>query len=405
MTARKQKQIAYNERVLQAEDEIAGINCDIADFLSGMSSTGTIPVCINAGASMKRNEKILGGQLWLQEGQSVTAVNGTLEGMPNTRESAILAAAVEAVEWKHPIEPISADGKRQASRAFSYPAEMPQLEEAMKEFLSNPSEQEDGSHIAFWRIIGKCAEYESSPRFYREDSDAIRSDPELAAAVPVWSNTAAQVSVGSRDLVLEDGPDTMNSSDEESPKKEHGEVLTGMYTERLKAPILISQSETARQKAAWSYAESQGYSAQINSDQASSAGGEFSDSDLPAPTMRRSRFETSGPSESAQRSSNPFVPRPVTPTGSAPSRPATPSGNVPSRPSTPTVSVPPDPPSPKRKSGLKAATLRGAPAESEHPMTIWSKKSKTASRAGGLRPVGGSGKTDTCVASSHPSQT
>jgi hypothetical protein len=36
-------------------------------------------------------------------------------GMPNTRESAILAAAVEAVEWKHPIEPVSEDGKRHLS--------------------------------------------------------------------------------------------------------------------------------------------------------------------------------------------------------------------------------------------------------------------------------------------------
>jgi hypothetical protein len=82
-----------------------------------------------------------------------------------------------------------------------YPAEMPQLEEAMNEFSQNPSEQEDGSHIAFSKILGKCAEYESSPRFFREDSDEIRSNPELAAAVPFWMNIAAQVSVGSRVLV------------------------------------------------------------------------------------------------------------------------------------------------------------------------------------------------------------
>jgi hypothetical protein len=33
----------------------------------------------------------------------MTAVNGTIDGMPNTREFAILAAAVDAVEWRHPI--------------------------------------------------------------------------------------------------------------------------------------------------------------------------------------------------------------------------------------------------------------------------------------------------------------
>jgi hypothetical protein len=155
MTSRKQKQVAYNERVFQAEDEAAGINCDIADFLAGMSSTGLITVCINAGVSMKKGEATLGGQLWQQEGRSMTAVNGTLEGMPNTRESAILAAAVEAVEWKHPIEALSPEGKRLTPRIVIYPAEMPQLEAEMNEFFQNPTGLEDGKHIAYSRILGK----------------------------------------------------------------------------------------------------------------------------------------------------------------------------------------------------------------------------------------------------------
>jgi hypothetical protein len=163
MTSRKLKQIAYNERVLKAEDEIAGINCDVADFLSGLNTSEVITVCVNACASMKKNETILGGQYWQQEGRSMTAVNATIDGMPNTRESAILAAAVEAVEWKHPIEPVSEDVKRLGSRVVIYPAELPQLEEAMIEFSQNPSEMEDGSHIAFSKILRKCAEYETSP--------------------------------------------------------------------------------------------------------------------------------------------------------------------------------------------------------------------------------------------------
>jgi hypothetical protein len=159
MTTRKQKQIAYNERVLKAEDEIAGINCDFADVLSDMNAVEIVTVCVNAGASMKRNEAILVGQSCRQECRSMTAVNGTVDGMPNTRESAILAAAVEGVEWKHPIEPVSDEGKRLGSRVVKYPAEMPQLEEAMNEFSQNPSELEDGSHIAFSKILEKCAEY------------------------------------------------------------------------------------------------------------------------------------------------------------------------------------------------------------------------------------------------------
>jgi hypothetical protein len=59
-------------------------------------------------------------------------------------------------------------------------------------------------------------------------------------------NIAAQVSVGSRVLVQENGPDVMNSSDEDSPTEEHGDKLTGMYTEGLKAPVHLSQSQVAR---------------------------------------------------------------------------------------------------------------------------------------------------------------
>jgi hypothetical protein len=55
-------------------------------------------------------------------------------------------------------------------------------------------------------------------------------------------------------LVQEDGPDVSNSSDEDSPIEEHGEVLKGMCTEGVKAPVVISESEVAKQKAFWSYA-------------------------------------------------------------------------------------------------------------------------------------------------------
>jgi hypothetical protein len=136
-----------------------------------------------------------------------------------------------------------------------YPAEMPLLEEAMNEFSQNPSEQEDGNHIAFSKILEKCAEYETSPRSFREDSSEILNDPELAAAVPIWMNTAAPISVGSRDLVLENGPDVSNSSDEDSPTEEHGDKLTGVYVGDLKAPVILSQSEAARQKATAAYTE------------------------------------------------------------------------------------------------------------------------------------------------------
>jgi hypothetical protein len=218
-------------------------------------------------------------------------------------------------------------------------------------------------------------------------------------------NTAAQVSVGSPDLVLENGPDVMNSDDEDAVNEEHGDVLTDMYTAGLKAPVLLSQSEVARQRAAAEHFKKVGYGNWINSDAQTSTSSDFSQSapTSPATTRCGSRFETSG-------RSNPFKsaapPRPSTPVAKA--SPVLPmktskSSQVPSG-SLTSVSVPPDPPSPERsgRSGKKASAPR-APAESDgsHPMVTRHR----ASRARDLRPVGGPGQTDTCVASSHPSQT
>jgi hypothetical protein len=44
--------------------------------------------------------------------------------------------------------------------------------------------------------------------------------------------TAARVATGNRPRVLEDGPDVMNSDDEDSKTEEHGDKLTGMYVNR-----------------------------------------------------------------------------------------------------------------------------------------------------------------------------
>jgi hypothetical protein len=64
MHASLPKQVAYNQRVLKAVEEIDGINCDLADFLSGMTHDPADPViiCVEAGESLKRHEQHLGGQ-------------------------------------------------------------------------------------------------------------------------------------------------------------------------------------------------------------------------------------------------------------------------------------------------------------------------------------------------------
>jgi hypothetical protein len=195
----------------------------------------------------------------------MTAVNAVIDGMPNTRESAILSGAVEAVEWSHPMEPRTEDGRRIASRVVIYPAEIEPLEEALSDFSQHPSELEDGKHIAFSKILEKTAENVTPPRIIREDSSEFANDPELSETVAFNMNLASEVSTGGRPLVLENGPDTLNSSDEESLVDERGDEEPNMYTHGLKAPVIRSCSEVARQRASAEFFKKAGYGKWIES--------------------------------------------------------------------------------------------------------------------------------------------
>jgi hypothetical protein len=89
-----------NQRVLKAGEEVDGINCDLADFLSGMTLDPSEPVCIcvDAGESMKRHQQYFGGQYCTQGDRSMTATNVSLEGMKNDAASARLTEVAEVVE-------------------------------------------------------------------------------------------------------------------------------------------------------------------------------------------------------------------------------------------------------------------------------------------------------------------
>jgi hypothetical protein len=214
---------------------------------------------------MKRGEEIIGGQHWQQDMKCMTAVNHIIDGMPNSRTSAILFAAAEVVTWVHPMETTSPKGKRISPRIIVYPADMPQIEEELHEFNSDPSERPEGKYLAYAQVCEKFANFTSTPHFIREDSEEIRNDSVLAA-VPELLTLAAQVSIGGRNRVLGEGPNVSNSSDEDSPEEERGEVLTGMYTGDLKAPIILSQPDAARLRAAGHQLHQMGYGKWIDSD-------------------------------------------------------------------------------------------------------------------------------------------
>jgi hypothetical protein len=243
------KQIAYNQRVLEAEGEIAGINSDASHFLSEMITEEPVFVCINCCEEMKRNEEAIAGQLWIQGDRQMTASNRVFEGMVSSRDSALLSAPAEAVQWRHPLE---LPGSRKVQRFIIYPKDLPQLDA----FLSSGGDQnvssEDGHPIALDVILQESQKFEVPPTFLREDSEVAATDPRIAGRTSTWMALSRQVAVGNRRRVLENGDDKMNSSDEDDEKMKPDE-LTGMYTAGLDSetgPIKLSQSEAARQRAA-----------------------------------------------------------------------------------------------------------------------------------------------------------
>jgi hypothetical protein len=252
-------------------------------------------------------------------------------------------------------------------------------------------DNEDGHPLVYSQILQAAQSYEKPPIFLKEDSEQIISDLVMAEKVPTWMSIAAQVATGNRRRVLEDGPDVWNSDGEDALKEEHGEVLTGMYTSEMdpeKGPVKLTRMQVATQKAA-------AQASKVPPRSQSPVGGS-SDDDDPAKAeewiwsqtkgcMRRNKFYKAPAAAATQK----IETRPP-PAISAPDL-------------KPAVGAPKS-----KKPATKAAAPQKAPAgkpvteaKASHPM----EPCRTASRAGGLRSVGGSGSTNTCVASGNPSKT
>jgi hypothetical protein len=250
------KQVAYNQRIIEAEHEIAGINCDIGEFVSEMSRDPAeqLVICVNGSEEMKRDGQAIGGQPWMQNKRMMTASNTVLDGMPNTKEAAILSAVAEAATWRNNAlegQVSEAIGPRKGQRVVIYPKELTQLHAVLT--TGDPNiDSENGHPIAYERVLIESEKYENPPLFLREDAEQIVNDPVMAESVPKWLCMAERVATGNRHRVLEDGPDTWNSDDEAKedvvPDKEVGMYTAGM--DPKKGPVTFSQHEVARQKAA-----------------------------------------------------------------------------------------------------------------------------------------------------------
>jgi hypothetical protein len=158
----------------------------------------------------------------------MTAANPVIKGDPRSREAAILSAVYEAVSWRHSIEN-AIEGPRNGQRVVFYPQEITGLSQVLtSRNVTVDDDLEDNSEL-YEAILNESDQFECPPLFMREDCDELTSHPVWALKIGQWMITAARVATGSRPRVLEDGPDVMNSDDEDSKKDEHGEELTGMY--------------------------------------------------------------------------------------------------------------------------------------------------------------------------------
>jgi hypothetical protein len=205
-------------------------------------------ICVNGSEEMKRDETAIGGHLWMQSDRMMTASNTVLDGMPNTKEAAILSAVAEAVTWRN--DALEVDGPRKGRRVVVYPKELTQLDAVLSSGDPN-IDSENGHPIAYERVLRESQKFDNPPLFLREDSEQITSDPKMTESVPKWMCMAERVATGSRRRVLENGPDTWKSDDEANedvlPDEEHD-----MYTPEMDpkaGPVKLSQHEAARQRA------------------------------------------------------------------------------------------------------------------------------------------------------------
>jgi D-aminopeptidase len=159
------KQVAYNQRAIEAETGVAGVNSEIPDFLSGMNldPEELLVICVNGSAEMKREEEAIGGQLWMQSGRQMTASNKVIDGMANSRESSILSAVREAVTWRHVLEP---EGERRKGQlVIIYPNDLPHLEAVLS--TGDPNiDSADGHSIAYADILQAYQTFENPPDLF-----------------------------------------------------------------------------------------------------------------------------------------------------------------------------------------------------------------------------------------------
>jgi hypothetical protein len=266
--------------------------------------------------------------------------------------------------WNHASQP---DDRRQGQRIIVFPKELTQSEAFLA--TADPNvDPEDGHSIAYEAILRESQKFETPPLFVKEDSGFVTNDPILAANVPEWLAKSRQVATGNRRRVLEDGIDVMSSSDEDDPDMKPDKEK-GMYTPEMDpkaGPQLLSSAQAMTQRFFAKANIEAGFPESPQSIRLSTDAQTFPSMKEADEAVTRSRAVTDSASPLSGLKA-----------ASSPGEPA------------------------DRPKGAKAPTPTQGQQVPDYPMVLYS---GDGSRAGSFRPgVGGSGQTDTCVASSHPS--
>jgi hypothetical protein len=263
--------------------------------------------------------------------------------------------------------------------------------------------------------------FEVPPVFIKEDADSIVSHPEMSLKVPSWMCIAERIATGSRKRVTEDGPDTWHSDDESKTDIE-ADKEANMYTSEMDptlGPQKLSPQQASLQRAAAqaSRTPTSASSTDVSSD--------FGNSIISSPASSRQTTQPNSDDDDLGTCG-----APGTRSGAVPEPPMPDPSGQPSKTQSggrdflgildnPDLTIPP---SQFKAPRQKAAAPQRAPADqpkgakappptkgqespgTEAPTPRMQTRSQ-ASRAGGLRPGGGSGQTDTCVAQGNHSKT
>jgi hypothetical protein len=112
------KQVAYNQRILEAENQIAGINCDVPHFLEEMTADEPVFVCTNGCEEMKLDEQATACQLWVQGDRQMTASN---VAPPGNGQHARFGTPVRGSRSGDVEPPISAGRRPEGSESNHFP--------------------------------------------------------------------------------------------------------------------------------------------------------------------------------------------------------------------------------------------------------------------------------------------